>query len=210
MADILVVDDNRANREALASLRLAMFAKLSATAIVAVFLVVQLPSWRVAYWLALAAAFGGAGVVQYRLSREAPRAWLKYAFMAFDVALLACGSLVRNPFTDYGGLPPQMDLRFESFLYVFIPLALSVFSFTPRFVLFTGGCIVVIWLAAALGSAAGLAEYALAAAAAVVSLFILGVLGPMEKWFERHQAANRRERDAADRRKAERKLDNEE
>jgi putative Mg2+ transporter-C (MgtC) family protein len=67
-----------------------------------------------------------------------------------------------------------------------------------------------IWLAAALGSAAGLAEYALAAAAAVVSLFILGVLGPMEKWFERHQAANRRERDAADRRKAERKLDNEE
>jgi putative Mg2+ transporter-C (MgtC) family protein len=66
-----------------------------------------------------------------------------------------------------------------------------------------------IWLSAALGTAAGLAEYALAAAAALVSLFILGVLGPMEKWFERRQAANRRERDQADRLKTERKKEHE-
>lgn len=60
-----------------------------------------------------------------------------------------------------------------------------------------------IWLAAALGTAAGLAEYALAVSAAIVSLFVLGVLGPMEKFFERHQAKNRREREQADREKAE-------
>jgi putative Mg2+ transporter-C (MgtC) family protein len=64
-----------------------------------------------------------------------------------------------------------------------------------------------IWLAAALGSAAGLAEYALAVAAALVSLFVLGVLGPMETFFEHQQAKKRRERDEADRKKAERKED---
>ena len=65
-----------------------------------------------------------------------------------------------------------------------------------------------IWLAAALGTAAGLAEYALAVAAAVISLFVLGVLGPAEKFFERRQAENRRERDQYDRDKAERKETN--
>jgi putative Mg2+ transporter-C (MgtC) family protein len=63
-----------------------------------------------------------------------------------------------------------------------------------------------IWLAAALGTAAGLAEYALATAAACVSLFILGVLGPLEKYFERQQAVNRRRRDQVDDDKAERKV----
>jgi putative Mg2+ transporter-C (MgtC) family protein len=44
-----------------------------------------------------------------------------------------------------------------------------------------------IWLAAALGSAAGMAQYALATASALVSLFVLGVLGPVEKYLERRQ-----------------------
>ncbi|MCI0335278.1 MAG: MgtC/SapB family protein [Planctomycetes bacterium] len=66
-----------------------------------------------------------------------------------------------------------------------------------------------IWLAAALGTAAGIGEYALAIAAVVVSLFILGVLGPIEKVFERRQARHRKERDQADRHKSERKQENE-
>jgi putative Mg2+ transporter-C (MgtC) family protein len=65
-----------------------------------------------------------------------------------------------------------------------------------------------IWLAAALGTTAGLAEYALAVAAAIVSLFILGVLGPIEKLFEHRQAMHRKQRDQADRHKADRKQDN--
>lgn len=51
-----------------------------------------------------------------------------------------------------------------------------------------------IWLAAALGTAAGLAEYALATAAALISLFVLGVLGPIEKYLERRQKRKRTER----------------
>jgi adenylate cyclase len=133
---------------ALASLRVAMLAKLAAAAIIALFLIAQFPSWSVVWWLVLAALFGGAGVLQYRLARRRPRAWRKYAFMLFDVALLAFGALVRNPFLDYGGVPAQIDLRFQSFLYLLIPLALSIFSFTPRFVLFTGACIGVVWVAA--------------------------------------------------------------
>lgn len=38
-----------------------------------------------------------------------------------------------------------------------------------------------IWLAAALGTVAGLAEYALAAAAAVIAIIILAVLRPIER-----------------------------
>jgi putative Mg2+ transporter-C (MgtC) family protein len=66
-----------------------------------------------------------------------------------------------------------------------------------------------IWLAAALGTAAGLAEYALAVAAAVVSLFVLGVLGPLETVFERRQAKSRKEQGEYDRKKAERKKEQE-
>jgi putative Mg2+ transporter-C (MgtC) family protein len=66
-----------------------------------------------------------------------------------------------------------------------------------------------IWLAAALGTIAGLAEYALAVAAAIISLFVLAVLGPLEKYFERWQAEIRRERDEYDEKKAERKQANE-
>jgi putative Mg2+ transporter-C (MgtC) family protein len=66
-----------------------------------------------------------------------------------------------------------------------------------------------IWLAAALGSVAGLGEYAIAVAAAVISLFVLGVLGPIEKFFERQQADSRREREEYDELKAERKKDSE-
>ena len=42
------------------------------------------------------------------------------------------------------------------------------------------------------GHAAGLAEYALAIAAAVISLFVLGVLGPVEKVFERRTQTSQR------------------
>ena len=42
-----------------------------------------------------------------------------------------------------------------------------------------------IWLAAALGVVAGLGEYALAVAAALVSLFVLAVLQPAEKFLEK-------------------------
>jgi len=48
-----------------------------------------------------------------------------------------------------------------------------------------------IWLAAALGIAAGLAEYALAVASAAISLFVLGVLGPVEKYLERRHKSHR-------------------
>jgi putative Mg2+ transporter-C (MgtC) family protein len=50
-----------------------------------------------------------------------------------------------------------------------------------------------IWLAAALGIAAGLAEYSLATASAAISLFVLGVLGPIERHIERTRKANRKQ-----------------
>ena len=48
-----------------------------------------------------------------------------------------------------------------------------------------------IWLAASLGTAAGSGEYALSVAAVLASLFVLGVLGPIENVFERRQKARK-------------------
>jgi hypothetical protein len=49
----------------------------------------------------------------------------------------------------------------------------------------------------------------IAIAAVVISLFVLGVLGPIEKFFERQQAESRQERKEYDKLKSERKKDNE-
>jgi putative Mg2+ transporter-C (MgtC) family protein len=48
-----------------------------------------------------------------------------------------------------------------------------------------------IWLAAALGTVAGLAEYALAAASAVVAVFILSFLRPVERYLARRHGGNK-------------------
>ena len=48
-----------------------------------------------------------------------------------------------------------------------------------------------------------------ATAAAIISLFVLGVLGPIEKYFERRQAFHRRVRQETDQKKAERKQNHE-
>jgi putative Mg2+ transporter-C (MgtC) family protein len=66
-----------------------------------------------------------------------------------------------------------------------------------------------IWLAAALGTTAGLGRYELAIAAALISLFVLAVLGPIETLFEQRQAQRRRERQEIDHQKAERKQEHE-
>jgi putative Mg2+ transporter-C (MgtC) family protein len=55
-----------------------------------------------------------------------------------------------------------------------------------------------IWLAAALGAGAGLADYALAFASALVSLFVLAVLGPIEQLFENRHRRLRHVREEAD------------
>jgi putative Mg2+ transporter-C (MgtC) family protein len=52
-----------------------------------------------------------------------------------------------------------------------------------------------IWLSAALGTSAGSGEYALATAAAIVSLFVLAVLGPIEKALERRHTMQERKQE---------------
>jgi putative Mg2+ transporter-C (MgtC) family protein len=55
-----------------------------------------------------------------------------------------------------------------------------------------------IWLAAALGTATGTGEYALATASAIVSLCVLGFLPPVEKWLgTRHKDHEKKHRHAA-------------
>src|SRR5262245_23682886 len=55
---------------ALESLRVAMWAKLVAAGLVAIFLMAQFPSLSVLYWIVMAAIFCGAGVLQYRLAQR--------------------------------------------------------------------------------------------------------------------------------------------
>jgi putative Mg2+ transporter-C (MgtC) family protein len=56
-----------------------------------------------------------------------------------------------------------------------------------------------IWLAAALGTAAGAGEYGLATASAIISVCVLGFLPPVEKWLaRRHEESQKKHHHDAD------------
>ena len=55
-----------------------------------------------------------------------------------------------------------------------------------------------IWVNAAIGVAAGMGQYALATATAVLTLVVLGILPPIEAYFERRAGLTDRHRPASD------------
>jgi adenylate cyclase len=99
------------------------------------------------YYLVLISLFAVSGVALIWLVRHGDyAAWMKYAIAAIDAILLAYILLAPNPL-DATPLPAPMMLRFGNFVYAFLLLLFTVFSFSPWLVLWTGA-----WLAAS-GSA---------------------------------------------------------
>lgn len=85
------------------------------------------------------------GIAQFEQERRWPRAtWAKYAFMVVDCAYLAFILIARNWFAS--DLPPVTLAVKEGALLFFVAyLVHGAFSYSPRFILWTGLCITVAW-----------------------------------------------------------------
>lgn len=85
------------------------------------------------------------GLAQFETARRWPKVyWPKYVFIAIDCAYLAWLLIVRHSFAN--DLPPLAVSVKEGALFFFVAyLVHASFSYSPRFVLWTGFCISVAW-----------------------------------------------------------------
>jgi class 3 adenylate cyclase len=74
------------------------------------------------------------------------RAWLKYALVALEVVILAEAVLTPNPFNPEPW-PTAMVFRYDNFYYFIVLIVLSIFSYAPNLVLWTGLCTAAVWSA---------------------------------------------------------------
>ena len=96
----------------------------------------------------MAAAAALSGLAHYRLvSLGIGRRWISYAFVTFDMALIAY-SLTVLPAGLIGTWPPQMMLREGNTEYFLILLALVTLGYAPRLMLWAGIAAAVAWLVA--------------------------------------------------------------
>lgn len=85
------------------------------------------------------------GIAQFEQERRFPTAyWAKYVFMAVDCAYLAFILIARHSFAS--DLPPVTLAVKEGALLFFVAyLVHGAFSYSPRFIVWTGVCITVAW-----------------------------------------------------------------
>ena len=97
------------------------------------------------YYQAILLVFGILGYAPLLLRRRGVwRAWQRYILIALEMLLIAYTILIPNPFFD-GILPPGQQLRWSNETYVFILIAASVFSYSPKAVLWTGVMAAAAW-----------------------------------------------------------------
>lgn len=89
------------------------------------------------------AAIGVAPLVLKRRGRFAP--WHRYLFPTLDLVLLGLLVFSPNPF-EGSWHPAAVRLRFGNEAYFFFLLAVSVFSYSPRVVLWTGISASLVWM----------------------------------------------------------------
>ena len=70
--------------------------------------------------------------------------WQRYVVITLDMLLIAYTILVPNPFFD-GILPAAQQLKWSNEVYVFILIAASVFSYSPKAVVWTGVMGAIAW-----------------------------------------------------------------
>jgi len=94
------------------------------------------------------------GLAQFEQERRFPQAlWAKYVFIALDCAYLAFILISRNWFAQ--DLPPVTLAVKEGALFFFVAfLVHGAFSYSPRFILWTGLCITIGWGAVVAAAAA--------------------------------------------------------
>ncbi|HUT51542.1 MAG TPA: adenylate/guanylate cyclase domain-containing protein [Alphaproteobacteria bacterium] len=125
--------------------RLMARARLIAMGLFVVYTGIQFPSLLGVYWIGLVVVFGLAGWVHYRLRARCPaKEWITVAFLGLDAVMLAVAILATNPFVP-DPWPIQANLRYHSFPYFFVFLALTALTYSPRLVIWTGVFVMVAW-----------------------------------------------------------------
>ena len=134
--------------EELAGLKLATQARLVAVAVIAVWAFFQLGFPAVFYFEIILSLFAVNGITIYGLScSRFGRPWLNYLLLALDISLLTVALVVPNPMTE-DLYPSQLRLRFGTFVYYFVFVALMALSYSPKLVLWTGFASALAWGAA--------------------------------------------------------------
>src|SRR5215813_3795356 len=118
--------------------------RLALLAVVAVSLVAYYAPARSIPGLLVVATFAASGVVQYLLGRRygRPVFWAG-VFTIFEGALLI--GVILTPITFPASWPPQMQLRLPTVFYLFVYVAGTALSYSPRLVVWTGAVTIGLW-----------------------------------------------------------------
>lgn len=136
--------------EELLGLQLAARVRVVALLVLAFSIWLENPFPNYLYFGAYLVVFGILGIAPLWLHRRGRyRRWMRYLFPALDIALLTLAIFVPNPF-ERDLLPTQMQLRFSNELYFFVFICVSVFSYSPAVILWTGFCVSLVWSVATL------------------------------------------------------------
>jgi len=136
--------------EEIAGLKLATQARLVAVAIIAIWLLVDTPTPALYYFEAVGALAALSGLAHYQLvARGVGGRWISYAFVTFDMVLIAY-ALTALPAALIGTWPPQMMLRDSNTEYFLIMLALVALGYEQRLMLWGGLVAGGSWLVAVL------------------------------------------------------------
>jgi adenylate cyclase len=129
----------------LEGLQFAFYARLTAIAVVSVWLFWIVPWPRDLYYGAYAFGFFLLGYIPYRLRHHPHGEAIKLGFIILDVALVTAAILVPPPPALGTEWPVQTRLRGQEFLYVLLLLGEAALTYSPRRVLWTGVSILFIW-----------------------------------------------------------------
>ncbi len=133
-----------------AGLRIAIMGRLVALVLLGAFLVLsRLANPEHALDLGLAiAGFAALGLIHFALiGSRYDRAWLKYAFITFDIAILSL-LMATQPIFDTIDVAQAMLFRNSIFPFYFLILGIAAFSFSPGLVLWSGVMVAAGWLGA--------------------------------------------------------------
>jgi len=129
-------------REERRGLMLAAAARSAAVVLIIGWTALVNPERGLAYaWIAVTASFFlVTGIAQFTLyRRRLGPALMPYVFIAVDCLTLAAVLVVPNPFAS-APMPLPMPFRYANFLFFFVLLMQTTFSFRPSLLLWTGAC----------------------------------------------------------------------
>ena len=136
-------------KEELASLRFLAWLRTGTLALVALWLLSLVSAYRVEH-LVSCALFAGLGWVYYALSRRGRgRPWYSVLFPVIDALIVLDNLLPIMPW-NAPSVPLPILLRFGSFSFLFVPLALMAFLYSPWRTLWSAVAAALAWSAAVL------------------------------------------------------------